>query len=139
MMPPLKWETMLKNVKKYSENFKGVMYVNFMKTNENVGEIENLRKVLPKNIEIITRYWASNRGGKVKINKPEYSPTRFLKDEKDCEPIGKRVYIYYDGKVPICCQCWEREVIVGDVIEENIIDIFNKPKSYNHDICRNCD
>lgn len=139
MMPPLKWETMLENVREFAKVFKGDMFVNFVKTDENQAEVENLRKELPGSVGIVDQYWASDRGGTVKINKPSGAYTRFVKSDKECIPLRDRLYIYYDGKVPLCCQCWRREVIIGDVNKENLWDIYKSPKKHTrYEICQRC-
>ena len=138
IMHGLKWETMLKNVNEFAEKFEGKMFVNFIKTNENKGEVENLRKLLNKKIDIISEYWASDRNKHIEIDKPKGAKTRFVTDKK-CNVIEKGIYIHYDGKVPLCCEMWEREIMVGDVMKENIYDIFNSPKmNTKNSICAKC-
>jgi len=138
-MPPLKWELTIKNLNNFANQFNGNMYINFMKTNDNKDEIDSLRKVINKKVSIIEEYWASNRGGTIEINKPENVKTRYEKNENSCIPLDKRIYIHFDGIVPLCCQCWKREVIIGDINKENIYDIFNSDKKHtNYKICETC-
>jgi len=139
MMPPLKWERVIAHLNSFAEKFDGKMFINFMKTNKNKDEIELLRKAVNKKVEIITEYWASNRGGSVDIDKPSDAKTRYSREGDTCIPLRKRIYIYFDGIVPLCCQCWERDLIIGDVSKENLYDIFNSEKKHTgYDICKNC-
>ena len=138
-MPPLKWDTMVENVNAFAKVFKGQMFVNYIKTNQNKGEVKNLRKVLDNKIAIIAEYWTSDRATSVKIDKPKGAKTRFTTNKK-CNVIDRRMYIHWDGTVPLCCEIWDDEVgIIGDVSKENVYDIFNSPKKHNnYDICRKC-
>ena len=139
MMPPLKWERVIANLNNFAEQFKGKMFINFMKTNENKDEIELLRKVVNKKVAIIAEYWASSRGGTIDIDKPSNSKTRYSREVDTCIPLRRRIYIHFDGVVPLCCQCWKRDVVVGDVSKENIYDIFNSKKKHTgYDICKSC-
>jgi len=135
---PLGWDNMLKNVNYFASQFKGKMFVNYIKTNETKNEVRDLRKVLNKKINIISEYWASDRLGKTYVDVPKGSKNRFVRDKK-CQVIKKGLYIYWDGVVPLCCECWEREVIIGDVKYQNVYDIFNSSlKNNDHAICRKC-
>ena len=139
MMPPLKWDNMMNNVWEFSKVFKGKMYVNFIKTNENKDSISELVSMLPENVSVISKYWASDRAGAVKIDKPRFAETRY-KNKDQCLQLNKNVFIYYDGKVPLCCHCWNREVIIGDLNKENIYDLFESDKKhFNYKICKECD
>ena len=139
MMPPLNWEKSISNLNNFAEQFNGKMFINFMKTDENKDEIDSLRKVVNKKVGIITEYWASNRGGSISINKPKDSKTRYSKEHGSCIPLRKRIYVLFDGIVPLCCQCWEREVVIGDVSKQNLYKIFNSKKKHTkYDICKNC-
>ncbi len=138
MQPPLKWDATMDNIKKFAKVFNGKMFVNYIKTNENKDEAVDLFRMLPSGIGIISEYWASNRQGKVDIDKPRGANTRFVTNKK-CNVIGKGLYIYQDGVVPLCCEMWEREVIIGDVNEQNIYGIFNSSKKHTrHDVCKEC-
>jgi len=130
---------MVENVNAFAKVFKGQMFVNYIKTNQNKGEVKNLRKVLDNKIAIIAEYWASDRATSVKIDKPKVAKTRFTTNKK-CNVIDRRMYIHWDGTVPLCCEIWDDEVgIIGDVSKENLYDIFNSPKKHNnYDICRKC-
>jgi len=138
IMHPLNWETTIKNINEFAKKFKGSMFINYIKIKENKKEIGALMKVLPNNIGFITEYWASDRNKRIKINKPKGAKTRFVTDH-NCNVIGKGLYIYYDGKVPLCCEIWDREVIIGDVKKQNLYNIFNSPKKHTrYDVCKEC-
>ena len=64
MMPPLKWETTIGNIKRFLGKYKNKRDINFIKTFDNCDESEELKRLFP-DVTVIDRYWAVNRGGSV--------------------------------------------------------------------------
>ena len=131
-MPPLKWETMIENVTNFLKIHQGRVYINFVKTKDNDGTQQNLKDLF--HLEIVDDYWATNRGGSVDVNVDQSSLTRF----KNCREFETNLPILHDGTILLCCNCWQGEVVVGDANTDNVLEVFNKQKDHNHDICRRC-
>jgi radical SAM protein with 4Fe4S-binding SPASM domain len=78
--------------------------------------------------EVVTAY-IENRAGNVKrfdeLNiVKEYSP------QKVCSRIFTQMYILYNGDVVLCCDDWRRQVILGNVERESIVEVW-RGKQYN--------
>jgi MoaA/NifB/PqqE/SkfB family radical SAM enzyme len=140
MMPPLKWETTIGNIKKFLKKYKNRKDINFTKTNENFNESELLKEIFP-DVKIEDQYWAVNRGGSVKINKPPDVKNRFKYSIKKCKQLSSNLSITCDGSILLCSNCWKREVVLGNAHSLSIIDVWNNNplKHYNHTVCKNCD
>lgn len=139
MMPPLKWETTIGNIKSFIKKFKNKTDINFIKTNDNFNESEFLKEMFP-DVRIIDQYWAVNRGGSVKIDKPADVKNRFKYGIKKCKQLSTNLSITCDGSILLCCNCWEKEVVFGNANDVGILDAWNKSplKHYNHAVCNQC-
>lgn len=84
-----------------------------------------------------------NRGGLVKIKKETVKITK-------CELPNRTLGIGYAGNVILCCDDYFNVVKLGNVNEEKLIDIWNKPHYkkirkdiargiFNLDICKKCE
>jgi len=60
-----------------------------------------------------------NRGGLVP--EVESSPVQY----KHCEWIFNKIYINYKGDLVLCCSDYEYEVVMGNVMEQPLDEIFN--------------
>jgi len=83
----------------------------------------------------------NSRGGLVDVNSGEL--------RKECNYPDHHVGISYDGEIMICCNDYLNEAKVGNVSDEKIIDIWNKPiyvdirknvssGNFALNICQNC-
>jgi radical SAM protein with 4Fe4S-binding SPASM domain len=61
----------------------------------------------------------SNRAGKVS-EKPE-------KVRKQCSFPLFKMMIMYDGNIPLCCNDWDCEVRLGNIMESSITNIWSSP------------
>lgn len=73
-----------------------------------------------------------------------------LKPRNVCPEPFKRMAINFDGTVSVCCVDWTHGMVVGDVTNENLVDIWNGEKLYDFrllhltnlkneiEACRNC-
>lgn len=61
-----------------------------------------------------------NRAGNV-----NFGPTDVV--FKTCEKGIKQAMINYKGEMILCCSDYGYEVIAGNVLDENVFDLFNKP------------
>jgi len=140
MMPPLKWDVSINNIKNFLKKYKKKKYINFIKSNSNANEDKLLRDIFP-DVQIKSQYWAINRGGSVEINKPKNTKNRFRSKVKKCIQPDINLNVLCNGDVLLCCNCWKKEVVLGNAKEDNIINIWNNNslKHLNHDICRMCD
>jgi len=88
-----------------------------------------------------------NRGGNIDIN----GKTTNNAANTYCDRPFKCMYIDYLGRAILCCSDYKKEVIMGDVRKERLIDIWNN-KKYEHyrtalskkdrsslALCRSCD
>lgn len=46
---------------------------------------------------------------------------------QNCERPWTHVHIKYNGNVILCCQDWGEEVILGNVSDKSLVDIYNGP------------
>lgn len=78
-----------------------------------------------------------NRGGNVilftnlKIGQKIKKKIRsfFLKNVNVCMRPLVQAYILYNGDMILCCADWKREVVLGNVFDESVYDVWNSPKS----------
>lgn len=139
MMPPLKWDRTINNIKQFLKKYKKNKDINFIKTNDNVHESELLKEIFPA-VKIVDQYWAVNRGGSVEINKPTDVKNRFKSGLKKCSQLSTNVSVTCDGSILLCCNCWKREVVLGNANDLSIIDAWdhNPLKHYHHAVCSRC-
>jgi len=62
----------------------------------------------------------NNRGGNIDVGSGPYTGY--------CARPFQQMYIDYDGKAVICCSDYKREAIMGDVIADGILDVWNNEK-----------
>jgi len=85
--------------------------------------------------------YINSRGGLVDVDEGEL--------RQECNYPDHHVGISFDGEIMICCNDYLNEVNVGNVSNENIIDIWQKPiyidirtnirsGNFTLDICKNC-
>jgi MoaA/NifB/PqqE/SkfB family radical SAM enzyme len=139
MMPPLKWDATIRNIKNFLKHYKGEKEINYIKTNANAHESEYLKEIF-SHVTVIDQYWAVNRGGSVTIDKPADAKNRFKSSLKKCKQLSTNVSITSDGSILLCCNCWQKEVILGNAHHSNIIDAWNdkRIKHHGHPVCVMC-
>ena len=139
MMPPLKWDTAIGNIEYFLKQFKNRKDINFIKTNDNFQESELLKAIFP-DVTVVDQYWAVNRGGSVAINKPQDAKNRFKSTVKKCKQLSANLSITSDGSLLLCCNCWAKEVVLGNAHDSNIMDLWNHSplKHHNHPVCKKC-
>ncbi len=139
LMPPLVWDETIHNIKYFLKIFKKRVYINFVKTEANQSESNLLKNIFP-DVKIVDEYWAVNRGGSIDIKKPAKAKTKFNEEEKKCFQLTTNMNILTDGDVILCCNCWDREVVLGSAYNENILEIWgnNYLSHYEHEVCKKC-
>ena len=139
LMFPLKWGVSIDNIKNFLKKYKKRSYINFIKVTENADETKLLEKIFPKET-IRKEFWAVNRGGSVVVNKPLDAKNRFKEKANICSQLSINMNIICDGSMLLCCNCWNKEVIMGNANNENILEIWNNSseRHYNHSICKKC-
>ncbi len=130
LMTPLKWEQTITNVKYFIKKFKGKVIINFVKTEANVKEVPVLKTLFPE-VNVHALYWATSRLGSVDI--PRIGVSKF----KVCDFVN--LPILCDGTILLCCNCWKREVVVGNAYTDNILEIWqDELMQPNHAVCKQC-
>lgn len=58
-----------------------------------------------------------------------YEATRLLENPRQvpCVPLWQSLYVGFDGQVSACCRDYHGELIVGDLAESSLVDIWNGP------------
>lgn len=51
---------------------------------------------------------------------------------QNCERPWTHVHIKYNGNVILCCQDWGQEVVLGNVREQSLLEIYNGPKAEHY-------
>ena len=108
-------------------------------------------------IEYAKKYWA-DRNVRFKIHTPDNRSGQDLeeiavnkpKPKRNCDLFLKQAYILYNGDMVLCCHDWRRSVVLGNVGESSIRQVWNSLhfqdliRQYysgdftNLEICRNC-
>lgn len=108
-------------------------------------------------LEYAKKYWGE-RDVKFKIHKLDNRAGKDLSDlgvakpklRRDCDLFLKQAYVLYNGDMILCCHDWKRTVVLGNVSEQSIEEIWNSKKftdiiyEYqagtfdNCKICRSC-
>jgi len=152
------YETIHKNLN-YEKIFSNINYflrlkkrpytiMNFLDLPENHNEIEIWKNYYLELADRIDIWKPHNWGGECCINE-----TNKISYSKCSRALNLRsLYFCANGLVSICCMDFNRQLIIGDIKEQSIIDIINSENvkriqkihidnSFNeHDyICKNCD
>ena len=88
------------------------------------------------------RYW-QDRGIKVKCTALENRGANFIQIESlqrsrqmtpytTCPRLMKQMYIHFDGDVVLCCVDNSRKVVLGNVREQSLYEVWNGPKAVAH-------
>ncbi|MCK9370673.1 radical SAM protein [Candidatus Dojkabacteria bacterium] len=130
-MKGLKFENTIKNIKYFRTLFPSV-YINFVVHNDNKHQIEAIKELF-KDFSVTTDYWASNRGGNLRIKND--GNTRFA----NCDLQNTDMYIMSNSDVIICCNDYMRTVVLGNLKKTNIWKLWDKRQpNFNHKICKLC-
>lgn len=137
------------------ETYEKIMGLSYDKVKQN---IDYLLSVKPESLRVFTnmietepmkgeieeniRYWQSrgvqsgssplvNRAGNVQnFDELNYQPVND-KPVRLCELLYHKMYIGYNGDVLLCCMDWRRRVVLGNVGEQSIREIWQGEK-YEH-------
>ena len=114
-------------------------------------------KIVEHELEEAARYWAM-RGVEWRLHNPDNRSgedisnlsTQKIEFRRRCDLFLKQAYILYNGDMILCCHDWGRTVVLGNVAESSIKEIWNSKKYLdlireyqagdfsNLAICRNC-
>ncbi len=113
-----------------------------------------------KEIEKMQEFWGrhkirlvlsalENRGGNIDALK--LSHTNVMKSRRGCIRPTREMCILFNGEVVLCCVDWLRTVILGDLKEQSVAEVWNSPRlnlireglkmedcCHLPEICRNC-
>lgn len=94
--------------------------------NETPGKVEKrLKPIRDKYPGHITIGWIhdqplDNRGGTVEVKQLNLQPT--------CTVISDTLHLDYQGNVLLCCGDFSRSVTFGNLVEEDLLEIWRKPR-----------
>ncbi|MGC9055161.1 MAG: SPASM domain-containing protein, partial [Candidatus Hydrogenedens sp.] len=119
-------------------------------TSKNEKEIDKMKKVWGKHGIRFVLSSLENRGGNIS-NVLELSNTPEIHLRRGCIRPTRDMCILFNGKVVLCCVDWFRTVILGDLNEKSITEIWNTKRlqlireglnmedcCHLPEICRNC-
>lgn len=131
VMSPLKWSRTIANARYFIKHFKGEVSINYVKTPANVDGIAKLERIFPT-VPVLSTYWACNRGGSLDF--PRAGKSRF----HNCKELIN-LPILQDGTILLCCNCWKREVVLGNAYRDNVLKVWNSPHwKPTYDVCKGC-
>lgn len=94
--------------------------------------------------------WAQSLGVEVNI-RPQAPRTggKITLPRKRCPSPFQRLTVAWDGKVSPCCIPWDDSLVVGDLREQSLLEVWNGEYmrgiqqdaldvDYNHSVCQNC-
>ncbi len=96
-------------------------------TSKNEKEIEEMKKFWSKYGIRLVLSSLENRGGNISDVK-ELSNTPEMRLRRGCIRPTRDMCILFNGKVVLCCVDWLRTVILGDLNEKSITEIWNTPR-----------
>jgi len=111
--------------------------VSFVKCDDNIHELEEFKKIFPKNKVCGFANWTGDRQAKV-ARKGKKVP---------CWVLLNQIFILWDGRVVPCCMDYNGKQILGDVNKNSIKEIWDsyawmreKHQNYEFDIpvCSKC-
>lgn len=127
----LEFEKTISNINYFRKIYRSI-FINFVLYKDNEKEKELVKKLFPK-IPVCNEFYASNRGGNLKVKHKHR--TRFT----NCNLQFTDMYIVSNGNVIQCCNDYMRTSIYGNVRTEKLFDLWNKkPISYDLKICQKC-
>ncbi len=119
-------------------------------TSRSASEIETMKRFWKKYGIRLVLSSLENRGGNIS-NVLELSNTTNFQLRRGCIRPTRDMCILFNGKVILCCVDWLRTVILGDLNEKSITDIWNSNRlqmireglnmedcCHLPEICRNC-
>lgn len=144
-----------RNAKHFLELEPEIVIVSLFKGYTPENDIEKWCKYGEKKDIIVKIFNPCNRAGNISIK--EHTPN-FLRRSfnffhlKSCISLRSRkwIHILYDGAIVLCCQDWRRAVVLGNVSNNCIEEVFNnlnfnQIRKYvsgintpRHFLCRNC-
>ncbi len=155
IMVGLSYERMMENMERLIETMKRrkakkpKIIVSMVTCGINEHEVRKFKRFWRKKGVKAASSVIKNRGGLIEGTK-ELFPYG-LRGRRSCARPFRDMVILYNGDVPLCCMDWERKVIVGNVAENSIKDVW-LGKTLNHirecfntgnfkalpDICKSC-
>ncbi|MEM1323743.1 MAG: glycosyltransferase [Bacteroidota bacterium] len=107
------------------------VFTNMIDMNEMKGEIEeNIRHWMSKGVGSGSSVLV-NRGGNLgNFEELNYKP-QSDQPIKICDLLFHKMYILYNGDAVLCCMDWRRQVVMGNVMEQSIQEIWQGEK-YQH-------
>lgn len=67
--------------------------------------------------------WQNNRGGNIDIEAGS-----FYDGMTKCLMVNRKIFILFNGNVVLCCSDFNEEVVLGNIMEQGLLEIWNNPK-----------
>lgn len=118
--------------------------LSYINPERNLERLKPVKKLLKDKIHIQTSYdlYLSNKAGLVNVDNEKKKA-----NYKIC-PLIKSLVITKNGDIILCCNDYYRKYIMGNIVKNNILDIWNsysnirvellKYNKVNLDICKKC-
>ena len=127
MRYPLKYEDVSRNIaylikqKRLRRRTKPEIVLSFIETDINRGEYPLVRKQWAGRADMIVWIPAHNYSGQVAVNTPRaaYNP---------CIDLWHKISILVNGDAALCCLDYEGQIILGNVREKSIAELWNSPQ-----------
>jgi len=114
-------------------------------------------KIVADEIDYARKYWGE-RDVTFKVHKVDNRSGKDLSElgsqqprlRRDCDLFLKQAYVLFNGDMILCCHDWRRTVVLGNVGEQSVAEIWNSPhfleiiRQYQAgdfrqcEICRSC-
>lgn len=92
--------------------------------------------IVEPELEYAQKHWA-DRGVRFKIHEMDNRSGKDLSElavreaptrRRNCDLFLKQAYVLYNGDMILCCHDWKRTVVLGNLHEQSLKDIWNSPK-----------
>lgn len=104
------------------------VYVNMIETGLMAPEIEqNIRYWQQRGVQAGSSPLVNRAGNVTNFSELNYQPIS-NRPVRVCELPFYKMYIIYNGDVVLCCMDWRRKVVLGNVAQQSIRDIWNGPE-----------
>lgn len=136
----LNYKTLMENIDRIIESdYDGGLSVGFVAQKENINEVNDFRKYWNKRCIYPYISQVNNRSGDLsKFENIEYStPPSFFNKlrhnmhitmSNNCHMIYTIFNVLYDGSVILCCNDYSQKIILGNINDESIVEIWNSSK-----------
>ncbi len=128
IMVNLHFDRIKRNLISFSEKIRTTgsrikLIISMVETKPVLGEIEDSRNFWKDYGISIGTVPLNNRGGNIATQ--ELKVLRKIKSYRICDRPFFKIYILFNGDVILCSSDWKREVIIGNVLNTSIFDVWH--------------